>query len=190
NSVEFEQTDINLSGLLDNPDQQNHLLSIYREKLTQIVSDGILKRLDLLNNIGSLYSRQENYSMAMKCFDEAVKLFIQNKKSDRFFSQQFESSMIRIYFGISRVYYRQENWPMSLNNLERVLEFAVNQNQEHPMLAEIYHSMGLSYAHKLDISMAIHYLELAISTAKKTLPDDHPRVKLYFHHLRQLKPSM
>jgi tetratricopeptide (TPR) repeat protein len=174
----------------DNPDQQDHLLSSFCEELTQTSSDDILKRLNLLNNIGSIYSRKENFPMALKYLHEAIDLFTKNQASGRLFPQQLEVLITSTFFSTSRVYYRQENWTMSLQNLEKALNFALKQSQEHPMLAEIYHAMGASYAHKLDIFMAIHYLELAITTAKKHLPDDHPRVQIYLNHLRQLKSSM
>jgi tetratricopeptide (TPR) repeat protein len=186
----FLEADNNVSCFEDNPDQQDHLLLNFCEELKHISSDDVISRLQVLNNIGSVYSRKENYHMAMKYFDEAIELFMKNQVSDRYFPQQIEDLMIKIYFGISRVYYRQKSWTMSLNSLEKALDFAVKQKQEHPLLAEIYHCMGLSYSHNLDIFMAIHYLEMAISTATKTLPHDHPRVQIYLGHLRQLKPSM
>jgi hypothetical protein len=96
--------------------------------------------------------------------------------------------MVSIYFGISRVDYRQENWTMSLSNLEKARDFALKQ--KHSLLSEIYHAMGLSYSRKVDIYMAIYYVELAIATAKKELPDDHLRVQLYFHQLRELRQIM
>jgi len=186
----FLEANKNISCFEDNPDQQDYLLSSIREELIQVAPDDIVSRLRLFNNMGSIYSRKENYHMAMKYFNEAIELFMKNQVSDRYFPQQIEDLMIHIYFGIGRVYYRQKNWTMSLNSLERALAFALKQKKEHPLLAEIYHCMGLTYKHKLDFFMAIHYLEMAISTATKTLPHDHPRVQIYLGHLRQLKPSM
>ncbi|CAF3004063.1 unnamed protein product [Rotaria sp. Silwood2] len=170
----FQEVRTNFLYSPDNPDLQNCLLSNYCEELTQISPDDIERRLQLLNNMGLVYSKQENYSMAMKCFNEAIELYIQHQTSNRYFPQQLESSMIGVYYSMSRVYYRQENWTMSMNHLEKVLELALKQTPESSLLAEIYHCMGLSYKHKLDISMAIYYLELTISTAKEELPDDHP----------------
>ncbi len=79
---------------------------------------------------------------------------------------------------------------MSQNYLENALNFALKQKQESLFLAEIYHAMGLSYNHKLDIFMAIHYLELAVATATKEFPNGHPRIQIYLGHLQQLKPTM
>ncbi|CAF3931875.1 unnamed protein product [Rotaria sordida] len=180
----------NLYCVSDNPDEQDYLMSIHHKELTQISPDDIIERLQLLNSIAIIYGKKENYHMAIKYFDEAVELFIQNKKSDRSFSQDLEYIIISIYYSMSRIYYKQEDWTMSINSLETALDFALKQKQQHPMLAEIYHSIGLSYKHKLDIFMAIHYLELAISTATKELPNDHSRVQVYLHNLRQLKPSI
>lgn len=180
----------NFSCLPDNSDQQDSLLSTHYEELSRFKPDDILERINSLNTIGTIYSRKDNYHMAMKYFDEAVELFIKNQTCNRFFPQQLENPMVMIYFGISRVHYRQENWAMSLNNLEKALNFALKKEQESSVVAEIYHCMGLSYTHMFDIFMAIHYLELAISTAKKILPDDDPRIQIYLGHLRQLKPSV
>ena len=174
----------------DNSDEHDRLLTSFCEELTHISADNIVERIHLLNSIGTIYSRKENYNKALKYFHDAVELYIKNQTSDRFFLEQLEHSMISTYFGISRVYYRQENWTMSLNNLEKALHLALKQKQDDPLLPEIYHAMGLSYSHKLDVFMAIHYLELAISTATKRLPNDDPRVQLYLDHLRQLKPRI
>ncbi|CAF4586575.1 unnamed protein product [Rotaria sp. Silwood2] len=106
----FQEVRANFLYSPDNPDLQNCLLSNYYEELTQISPDDIERRLQLLNNMGSVYSKQENYSMAMKCFNEAIELYIQNQTSNRYFPQQLESSMIGVYYSMSRVYYRQENW--------------------------------------------------------------------------------
>jgi tetratricopeptide (TPR) repeat protein len=184
-SAESQIADTNVFYSSDNPDR----LMNFDEELKKIPSDDIISRFQLFNNAGSFYSTKENFPMAMKYFNEAITLFTKNQASDRYFLQQFEHLVVGTYFGVSRVYYRQQNWTMSLNSLEKALEFALKE-KEHPQLAEIYHAMGLSCTHKRDIFMAIHYLELAISTATKTLPNDHPRVQIYMHHLRRLKPSL
>jgi tetratricopeptide (TPR) repeat protein len=181
----FQQTGTNVCYTPDNPDLQDCLLSNYSEELTQTSSDDILKRLQLLDKIGSIHSKKENYPMAMKCFNEAIEIYIQNQTSNRFLPQELERPMALIYFSISRVYYRQENWTMSLNYLEQALDVALKQTGEYLLLGETYHAMGLSYGHKRDVPMALYYFELAISTAKKGLPDDHPRVQVFYHNLRQ-----
>jgi tetratricopeptide (TPR) repeat protein len=184
-SAKSQIGDANVFYSSDNPDR----LMNFDEELNKIPSDDIISRFQLLNNAGSVYSRKENFPMAIKYLNEAISLFTKNQASDRYFPQQLEHLVVETYFGVSRVYYRQQNWTMSLNSLQKALEFALKEVQ-HPLLAEIYHAMGLSYKHKLDIFMAIHYFELAISTATKTLPNDHPRVQIYMNHLRQLKPSL
>jgi tetratricopeptide (TPR) repeat protein len=177
--------DANVFYSSDNPDR----LMNFDEELKKIPFDDIIGRFRLFNNAGSVYSSKENFPLAIKYFNEAISIFTKNQASDRYFLQQFEHLLVGTYFGVSRVYYRQQNWTMSLNSLEKALEFALREKQ-HPELAEIYHGMGLAYKHKRDFFMAIHYLELAISTATKTLPNDHPRVQVYFQNLRQLKPSL
>ena len=79
---------------------------------------------------------------------------------------------------------------MSLKMLTKSLDFVLKQEQRDPLLAEIYNCMGLSCAHQLDIYMAIHYFELAISTAEKTLSNDHPDLQRYRYQLQQLRSSM
>jgi tetratricopeptide (TPR) repeat protein len=184
-SAKAQIVDANVFYSSDNPDR----LMNFDEELKKIPSDDIIGRFGLLNDAGSVYSSKENFPMAIKYFNEAIALFTKNQASDRYFLQRFEHLVVGTYFGVCRVYYRQQNWTMSLNSLEKALEFALKEEQ-HPLLAEIYHGMGLSYKHKRDIFMAIHYLELAILTATKTLPNDHSRVQIYMENLRQLKPSL
>jgi tetratricopeptide (TPR) repeat protein len=184
-SAKSQIGDANVFYSSDNPDR----LMNFDEELKKIPFDDIIGRFRLFNNAGSVYSSKENFPLAIKYFNEAISIFTKNQASDRYFLQQFEHLLVGTYFGVSRVYYRQQNWTMSLNSLEKALEFALREKQ-HPELAEIYHGMGLAYKHKRDFFMAIHYLELAISTATKTLPNDHPRVQVYFQNLGQLKPSL
>jgi tetratricopeptide (TPR) repeat protein len=125
--------------------------------------------------------------MAMKYFNEAIELYLENSTSTRFCALELETSIMAVYFSMSRVYYRQNNWTMSLHYLEKMHEFALKQTRAPEVLAEIYHCMGLSYKHQLDISMALYYLEMAVSTAKEVWPDDHPRVQVYDYNLQQLK---
>ncbi|CAF1335730.1 unnamed protein product [Rotaria sordida] len=183
----FLQADGTISCMPDNSDQQDDLISNCYQQLQQVASDDIINRLRLLNNLGAIYSRKENFPVAIKYFNEAIGIFNKNQTSDQYFPEQLGNIIIMSYFGISRVYYRQEDWAMSLKNLRKALDFALKQNQDYLFIAEIYHSMGLSYTHQLDFYRAIHYLELAISTANKELPNDHPRIQIYVHHLRQLK---
>ncbi|CAF1323321.1 unnamed protein product [Rotaria sordida] len=183
----FQQADGTISYMPDNSDQQDDLISNCHQQLQQVASVDIINRLQLLNNNGALYSKKENFPMAIKYFNEAIDIFNKNQTSDQYFPEQLENIIKRSYFGISRVYYRQEDWAMSLKNLQKALDFALKQNQDYFFIAEIYHAMGLSYKHQLDFYRAIHYLELAISTAKKELPNDHPRIQIYVHNLRQLK---
>jgi tetratricopeptide (TPR) repeat protein len=178
--VEFVESPNNL-------DLQHCLISNYDEELRHLSPDDIVQRLKLLHQIGSIYSKKENYSMAMKYFNEAIELYLENSTSTRFCSLELETSIMAVYFSMSRVYYRQNNWTMSLHYLEKMHEFALKQTRAPEVLAEIYHCMGLSYKHQLDISMALYYLEMAVSTAKEVWPDDHPRVQVYDYNLQQLK---
>ena len=186
-TAELEHISINMYGAPDSSDQQDYVLSNALDQLSETSSDNIMKRLKLLNTIAALYSKKENYQMAMKHLDDAVDLHLQNQSSNRFSALDLEMQMILIYFSGSRVYYRQSDWTMSFKNLETALSLALRQKLEHPLLSEIYHAMGLCCKHQLDISMAIYYLELAITIATKRLPSDHSRIQVFRSNLEPLK---
>ncbi|CAF3396074.1 unnamed protein product [Rotaria socialis] len=171
----------------DQPDLQDRCIRQSIEKLELTSTDNILERINSLNTLISVNSRQGNFQMAMKYFEDATLLYTQNRSSDMLLQQKVEESMVSIFFSGSRVYYRQNNWTMSLEILKKSLDFALKQEQ-NSLLPEIYNAMGLSFAHQFDNCMAIHYFELAVNTAKKTLPDDHPNLQRYRYQLQQLKP--
>ncbi|CAF1616402.1 unnamed protein product, partial [Didymodactylos carnosus] len=66
---------------------------------------------------------------------------------------------------------------MSILMLEKAIDLASRQDEEHPQLAEIYNCMGVAYGRKIDFRMAEYYFELAVKTAKKTLAAHNPDVK-------------
>ena len=174
----------------DNSDLQDRIILQSSEKLEILSADNIIRRIEVLCTLISTYSKKENFQMAMKYFDEANTLFTEHQSSDVLLQQKLEESMVNVFFSASRIYYRQKNWTMSLKMLTKSLEFALKQNHDHLLLAEIYNCMGLSYHHQLDPFMTIHYLKLAIDTAKKKFPDDHPDIQRYYSQLQQLKPFM
>ncbi|CAF3979712.1 unnamed protein product [Rotaria sordida] len=183
----FRQADGTIPCMPDNSDQQDDLISNCYQQLQQIASDDIINRLQLLNNIAAMYWRKENFPMAIKYFNEAIDIFNRNQSSDQYFPEQLENIIIASYFGIGQVYYQQKDWAMSLKNLQNALDFAFKQNKDYLFIAEIYHTMGLCYTDQLDFYRAIHYFELAISNAKKKLPNDHPKIQIYVHNLREVK---
>ena len=173
------------------PDESGSQFLVIRqniERLDLTPTDNIVQRLDSFSNLISVHSRQGDFQTAMKYFDEANMLYTQHRSSDMSLQEQVEKSMIKIFFGASRVYYRQTDWTMSLKMLTKSLDFALNQKQEDPLLAEIYNGMGLSYVHQLNLSMATDYFELAVSTAEKRLPNDDQSLQRYRYQLRQLRP--
>ncbi|UJR12639.1 hypothetical protein I4U23_016814 [Adineta vaga] len=150
----------------DDYDQQDHLLSNFRDELEQTSTCHIVKRLSLLSTI---------------------ELFSQNETCDTFCSENLEHEKSKIYFSIAQVYYRQQNWTMALTNYEKALDSTLKQNSNHLWMAEIYHGIGLAYTRLWDFSKAIEYIELAISTARIEASDDHPRIKIFFENLNPLK---
>ncbi|CAF1376947.1 unnamed protein product [Rotaria sp. Silwood1] len=188
NEKKFSQSLSCIQCVPDRADLQDFWIRHNIENLELIPRDNIPDRIDSLNALISVYSRQGNFQIALKYFDEANLLYTQHRLSDVLLQQKIEKSMIQVFFSASRVYYRQKNWTMSLKMLTKSLDFVLKQEQEHPLLAEIYNCMGLSCAHQLDVYMATHYFELAINVAKKTLPNDHPDIQRYHYQLQQLKP--
>ncbi|CAF1222341.1 unnamed protein product [Didymodactylos carnosus] len=174
----------------DDVDVQDHVISKSKEELEQTPANNILKRLELLNNLIVMHSRKKNFSMASKCFDEANIIYTEHQTSDVITKEQLENEMITVFHNTALVYHRQQDWNMCSNMLGRSLDLVLQQKEEHRILPEIYYCMASSYAHRQEIHMAIYYYELAISTARKRLLDDHPDMQRYCFQLQLYKTAL
>ena len=176
--------------LLDNTNVKDQLVAPSAEELRDIPYDSILERILLLSNSGTTYSRNSNYDMGIKCFDDAITLYNQRQFLTSVEEQELETLMTAVYFNLARLYYRQQNRTVALQILQKSLDLASRQDQQNAMLAEVYNFAGIMYSFERDFSRAEYYFNLAIDIAKKTLPNDHHDLQRYYRQLKQLKDHM
>ncbi|CAF3921759.1 unnamed protein product [Rotaria sordida] len=171
----------------DNTAEQDEWVTRCKDELEKIPLDDFLERIRVLNTLGTIYSRKTNYQMAMKCFEDAISLHNQHHSLTLTEEQELESLMTVVYFNLARLYYRQKNWNIAFQVLEKSLRLASKQDQQNIMLAELYNFAGIMFGFKRDLSQAEHYFNMAIDIAKKCLPKNHPDLQRYCLQLKQLK---
>jgi tetratricopeptide (TPR) repeat protein len=175
----FPTSSIEIKNFLDQVDFQDRNLLEIIEKLEQTPKSSIQQRLASITSLITIYSRQKNFAMVMKYFDEANTIYIKHQSSDIITKDQLENAMITIFHNTAISYHRQQDWNMCLNMLTKSLDIVRQHNKEHPLLRDIYYCMASCYMHRQELSTAAHYYKLTISTAEKILPDDHADMQLY-----------
>ncbi|CAF3293331.1 unnamed protein product [Rotaria sp. Silwood2] len=183
NGKKYSRSSKNITCASDNTDLQDCLISNHLQELEKISPLQLQKRIGLLHSLVSLYSRKENYPMAIKYLDRIHSIYTEHISSALIDRQELEDLMAGVYYSESRIYYRQKNWIMSLNILNKALDLVLKQDTENQMLAEIYYAIGLTYSHLFDLSMAIHNVQLAVQTARKYFSNDHPSLEKYLTQL-------
>ncbi|CAF2741158.1 unnamed protein product [Rotaria sp. Silwood2] len=176
--------------LLDHMTNHDDLIRQFNEKFQQTSPTDILERLQLINSLTIICSRQNNFSAVFKYFNEANIIYSEHQSSNLITKEQIDEIMIHILFNTARSYYRQQNWTMSLKMFEKSRDLVRKQKDGNPVLPEIYYCMAAVYAHLGEIQMAIDYYELTISTARKRLSDDHPDVQRYTFQFQLFKNNL
>lgn len=188
-SVQYQTSSTVVKQILDNINP-NAIISEINRRLEEIPQNDIIKRLESLVSLITLYSRDKNYSMVMKYFEEANNIYMKSQSSDNIDKQQLNNVMTSVFYNRARIYYRQQEWNMCLNMLNRSIRFVQQQNQEPDVLPEIYYCMATTYAHLQDIHSAIYYYQLTIKIAEKRLPDDHPDMQRYRFQLELFQKNV
>ena len=171
---------------LDNVSEYDSLINDMNEKLEQSTENDIGRRLTLLSSLIHLYSRKEDYSTAMKYFDEANSIYIKHIMSNEI-NEEVENGMISTYYNTARSYHRREDWHSCETMLNEALKLVSKQSKEHQLLPHIHYCMASCNAHRGDIMPAINHYELTVEIARKTLPDDHPDMQIYRTQLEMYK---
>ncbi|CAF3720335.1 unnamed protein product [Rotaria sp. Silwood1] len=175
---------------LDNISNHDDLIRQLEEEFQRTSSTDILERLQLINNLIIICSRQNNFSLVFKYFNEANVIYSEHQSSNLVTKEQLDEIMISIFFSTARSYYRQQNWTMSLKMFEKSRDLVRKQKDDNPVLLEIYYCMAAVHAHLGEIQLAIDYYELTISTARKRLPDDHPDMQRYTVQFQLFKNNL
>lgn len=134
----FTAANINLDQMNANSD----LISQLNEEHKTTSENNIEEHLELLANLIALNARENNYSIAMKHFNEANDIYIKYQSSDEIDQEKLTDVMICVFHNTARVYYRQQDWNMCLNMLNKSLNIIQQQHQEHIILPEIYYCMA------------------------------------------------
>ncbi|CAF1080226.1 unnamed protein product [Rotaria sp. Silwood1] len=99
---------------LDHFTNQDDLIRQFNEEFQRISPTDIFERLQLINNLIIICSRQNNFSLVFKYFNEANLIYSEHQSSNLITKEQLDEIMINILFNTARSYYRQQNWTMSL----------------------------------------------------------------------------
>ena len=170
--------------------EQDDLITQCTEELKTIPSEDFLGRISLLNTLGTMHSTKANYSMAMKCFEDAISLYNQHHSLISLKDREWNNLMIIVYFNLARLYYRQNQLAEAFVILEKSLDLASEHDVQITILPEVYNFAGIMFTYKRDLSKAEYYFNLAIDIAKKSLPNNHPDLQRYYLQLKQLKDHM
>jgi tetratricopeptide (TPR) repeat protein len=173
--------------LLDNSSMTDEFIQELADELRKTPKTDILTRLELINLLIVACSKQMHYRSAKEYFDEANSIYSEHQSSNMVDAEQLDDKMMMKLFNMARSYHRQQQWDMCRSYLEKSLELVLKQKKEPMILPQIYYCMASTYAHQQEIDSAIVHYELAISAAKKRLPNDHPDVQLYCFQLQKYK---
>jgi len=169
---------------------KNCLLTFSIEELQRTSLNNTYERIRLLNSIGTIHSRKTNYKTAANVFDDAISTYNQRQALTLINEQTLNELMVVVYFNSAELYYRLKNWPIALQNLEKSLNLALKQDQQNPMLPEIYNLLGMIYSYQREVSRAEYYFKLAIETAKNIHPNNHSDIQRYYFQLKHLQDSI
>ena len=170
-------------GPLYKEDERDHIFMSMNRELEQTSSDNIYERIRLLNSIGTIHTRDLNYDLAKKVFDNAISIYNQYQEVTLTKNKMFDDLMLTVFYNVGRLYHHQKDWTAAFQNYQKSLHIALEQDQQHPQLAEIYNCLGLTYAYRNDCLKAEHYQRLAVEVAEKLLPHDHPDLQRYQYQL-------
>lgn len=171
----------------DNTNMKDEFIPELAEDLRKTPKTDILRRLELITSLIAACSKQMNFRSAMEYFDEADSIYSEHQSSNMVDAEQLDDTMTMTLFNMARSYHRQQQWDMCRSFLKKSLDLVQKQKEEPQILPQIYYCMASTYAHQKEIESAIVFYELAISTAKKRLPDDDPDVQLYCFQLKKYK---
>ena len=107
------------------------------------------------NNLGTIYTEQENYPLATHFYDEAFRITPSVTLSN-----------------MAQMHFKLKNYKLALKYLQEVLD---NQSEEeHSPIANTYRQMGEAYAAMNDKNKALEMFNKAIKSQLKVVDREHP----------------
>ncbi len=184
-----------------NEKQENSNLSIeYLNQALNYLTDDHPLISQCYNDLGLIYSNQDNYKTAFEFFDKAL--------------QTKNNILSTTYSGLSQVHFQMKNYQIALEYLQKSLQnqsdkdlvsitktyiqmgkiyVAMNKKEEaskmfdkvletqikelspnHPDLGYTYAEIGLMYSQIGDLQKALEFIEKAHQLQSETLPNNHP----------------
>ncbi|CAF4841372.1 unnamed protein product, partial [Rotaria sp. Silwood2] len=114
------------------------------------------------NDLGSIYTKQSNYSAALQSFDKAISI---NNDDD---------ILSKTYLALSDTHFQMTNYRTALEYLDKSLDRI--PKTEHLMMANVYINMGKVYMAINEPEKASKILDKALECQLKEVPITDPDV--------------
>ena len=174
----------------DNVNDQNRLITQANKNLEQISSTDIYNRISELNMVGTINARRNNYDDALEAFEKAIILYNEQSSLIQTNEENFNELMALVYHNLARLYYRQANWLTAMQFSEKSLELALLQNEQFPLLPEIYNLLGVTCTRLEFYSKAEHCHKRSLRIAESISSVEPPDIQRYRAQLNQLEYLM
>jgi tetratricopeptide (TPR) repeat protein len=171
----------------DGINEPNQMSARANEKLELLSLTDMCNRISGLNTMGTLNYEESNFELATKAFEDAILIYKRRTALTMADEQTLNKLMIVVYYNFAGMYNSLQDWLTAMKNSEESLRLALDQDEQHPLLAKIYNLLGNTSAELQFYSKAEYCLKLSIKTAEQILPYDHPDIKRYYIELKQLQ---
>ena len=125
------------------------------------------KQCGLYNNIALAYTRNGMYDIALKFYQDVLKISKENLPSQHL-------SLARCYNNIGTVLFHQNDYDLALDYYQMALAIYESTHYHHPDLAITYGCLAIIYGTRRQYELAIDYHERAIRLCIESLPSNHP----------------
>ncbi len=143
------------------------------------LTDDIKYRASVTVQLGEIYLVKKDLQLALKNFEEAKKLIINNIQLRKKF-------MIRIYFGLASVYKFLNESIKALNNFTQLIQFAQDEigsdnltTEDTYLEAVSLNQIGIIYFQKKQYDSAVDYLRRAVNYGERISIDDNSLIAFY-----------
>ncbi|WP_109833218.1 CHAT domain-containing protein [Reichenbachiella versicolor] len=129
-----------------------------------------IERANALNNIGNIHYLTGRHELALKEYEEALKIANHEVHDEVLFSAPTS-------LGIGNVYFGKHQYEEAFRHFQTALESNIRiLGKDHPYVANSYLSLGNLYRNKGSYNLATQYYEKALSINKKAFGENHPDV--------------
>jgi tetratricopeptide (TPR) repeat protein len=133
-----------------------------------------------LNNMGTVYLKMNEYMKALCFFENALAIY-------REILPPNHPNLAIFYDNIGVVYFKIKEYSKTLSYNTKAIEIFEVLDSHYPDLAMAYNNAGGAYLEMGDYSKAVLYCERAVDIGQRSLPPDHPDLRLYKMMLASLR---